>query len=102
MGQRILRDTEATIQGPVARVKQLGVISRAGAGRVIVFVMIKEICPLDGVPNGPRGLTVRSTWSQGRSFYRTELTIKQRVLNTGTFTCGGRSLVKLFLFLSRH
>lgn len=57
MGQRILRDTEATIQGPVARVKQLGVISRAGAGRVIVFVMIKEICSLDGF--------LRSTWFDG-------------------------------------
>ena len=52
--------------------------------RVIVLVKIKETGP-----NGPRGLTVRSTWSQGRSFYRSELTIKQRVLNTGTFTCGG-------------
>jgi hypothetical protein len=51
MGQRILRDTEATIQGPV-------VCTCEDKRRAVRWT----------VPNGPRGLTVRSTWSQGRSF----------------------------------
>ena len=70
--------------------------------RVIVLVKIKGELSAKRFPTGPCGLTVRSTWSQGRSFYRSELTIKERVLNTGTFISRGRSLVKLFLFLSRN